>query len=182
MVASITIGNQSMIIATALKTYLVIASTKDNSSTRFNSIFFFWNCCNKWKREISISCRLNQYHWQFIVQINYVRLDITKIFYMQNMYGNYTKNHLKFWTRWKTSSGHLQYVFFLVFNCYSCKIFIPLPYESRPQRLHHQTRGNVDIDFSSPDQTHFWWFVVLVVPRQWQQRQKHLRLSLVPYV
>ena len=85
MVASITIGNQSMIIATALKTYLVIASTKDNSSTRFNSIFFFLNCCNKWKREISISCRLNQYHWQFIVQINYVRLDITKIFYMQNI-------------------------------------------------------------------------------------------------
>ena len=37
MVASITIGNQSMIIATALKTYLVIASTKDNSSSSSSS-------------------------------------------------------------------------------------------------------------------------------------------------
>ena len=179
MVASITIGNQSMIIATALKTYLVIASTKDNSSTRFNSIFFFELLQQMKKGDFHImsikSISLAIYCSNKLCSIGY-----HKIFYMQNMYGNYTKNHLKFWTRWKTSSGHLQCVFFLVFNCYSCKIIIPLPYESRPQRLHHQTRGNVDIDFSSPDQTHFWWFVVLVVPRQWQQRQKH-RLSLVPY-
>ena len=98
MVASITIGNQSMIIATALKTYLVIASTKDNSSTRFNSIFFFLELLQQMKKGdfhiMSIkSISLAIYCSNKLCSIGY-----HKIFYMQNMYGNYTKNHLKFWT------------------------------------------------------------------------------------